>query len=167
MEDLQILKPILLVFWKLSMLKINLDKSTLFEINTSQDLIIRLASMLECKVSEWPLTYLGLPLGGNRKAIAFWDPMIDRVSRRLDGWKRTFLSLGGRITLIQTSVSHIHNYFLSLFKIRMSIVSKIDKLQRDFLCSGVRDNRIDHLISWDLVCKPKEYGGLGLGLITL
>ena len=28
------------------------------------------------------------------------DPMIDRISRRLDRWKKVFLFLGGRINLI-------------------------------------------------------------------
>ena len=39
-------------------------------------------------------------MGGNPKTIGFWDPMVERISRRLDGWKKAFLSLGGRITLI-------------------------------------------------------------------
>ena len=30
-----------------------------------------------------------------------------RVSRRLDGWKKVFLFLGGRITLIHLCLSHI------------------------------------------------------------
>ena len=50
MENLQNLKLILLVFGNISRLKIDLDKGTLFGINTSQDLITRLALMLECKV---------------------------------------------------------------------------------------------------------------------
>ena len=52
MEELQNLKLIMLVFEKLSGLKINLDKSTLSKINISQGLIISLASMLEQKVLD-------------------------------------------------------------------------------------------------------------------
>ena len=33
--------------------------------------------------------------------ISFWDLVVDRISRRLDGWKKALLSLGGGgITLI-------------------------------------------------------------------
>ena len=53
MEDLQDLKLVLLVFGNLSRLKINLDKSTLFGINTHQDLVSMLKLMLECKVWSW------------------------------------------------------------------------------------------------------------------
>ncbi|RVW89246.1 hypothetical protein CK203_032617 [Vitis vinifera] len=44
----------------------------------------RLAEMLDCKAFGWPILYLGLPLGGNPKACGFWDPVIERISRRLD-----------------------------------------------------------------------------------
>ena len=111
--------------------------------------------------------YLGLPLGGNPNSISFWDLMMDRVSRRLDGWKRAFLSLGGRITLIQSCFSHIPNYFLSLFKILASVALRIEKLQRDFLWSVSGEGKRDHLVKWDLVCRPKEFGTLGFGKIFL
>ena len=88
------LKLILLVFGQLSRLKINLEKSTLFGINISQELLSRLASILDCRVSKWPLSYLGLPLGRNPKTKRFWDPVVDRISRRLDEWKNTFFSWG-------------------------------------------------------------------------
>ena len=94
-KSLQNLKLILLVFGQLLGLKINLEKSTLSRINVNQESLTCLASSLDCRVSEWPLSYLGLPLGGNPMTISFWDPVVDRISRRLDGWKKAHLSLGG------------------------------------------------------------------------
>ena len=164
---LQNLKIILLVFGQVFGLKINLEKSIISGINTRQELLSSLALVLDCRVSEWPLSYLGLPLGGNPKTIGFWDPVVERISRRLDGWKKAYLSLGGRITLIQSCLSHIPSYFLSLFKIPVSIASKIEKMQRDFLWSGAGEGKKDYLIRWEVVTRPKELGGLGFGKISL
>ncbi|KAJ9671310.1 hypothetical protein PVL29_025144 [Vitis rotundifolia] len=156
-EELQTLKCLLLVFGHISGLKVNLDKSNIYGINLDQNHLYRLAEMLDCKVSNWPILYLGLPLGGNPKAI----------SKRLDGWQKTYLSFGGRITLIQSCLTHMPCYFLSLFKIPASVAAKIERLQRDFLWSGIGEGKRDHLVRWDVVCNPKAKGGLGFGKITL
>ncbi|RVW44120.1 putative ribonuclease H protein [Vitis vinifera] len=58
-------------------------------------------------------------------------------------------------------------YFLSLFKIPASVAAKIERLQRDFLWSGIGEGKRDHLVSWDVVCNPKAKGGLGFGMISL
>ncbi|RVW90756.1 Transposon TX1 uncharacterized 149 kDa protein [Vitis vinifera] len=165
-EELQTLKSLLLVFGHISGLKVNLNKSSIYGINLDQAHLSRLAEMLDCKASGWPILYLGLPLGGNPKACGFWDPVVERISSRLDGWQKTYLSFGGRITLIQSCLTHLPSYFLSLFKIPASVAAKIERLQRDFLWSGVGEGKRDHLVRWDVVCKPKTIGGLGLGNIS-
>ena len=126
-----------------------------------------MAKLLDCKASDWPILYLGLPLGGNPKACGFWDPVIERILQRLDGWQKAYLSFGGRITLIHSCLTHIPSYFLSLFKILASVAAKIERLQRDFLWSGVGEGKRDHLVSWDVVCNPKVKGGLGFRKISL
>ncbi|RVX14047.1 putative ribonuclease H protein [Vitis vinifera] len=143
-KDLQTLKSVLLVFGHIFGLK-----------------------PLDCKASGWPILYLGLPLGRNPKACGFWDPVFERISRRLDGWQKAYLSFGGRITLIQSCLTHMPCYFLSLFKIPASVAAKIERLQRDFSWSGVGEGKKDHLVSWDVVCNLKAKEGLGFGKISI
>ena len=38
------------------------------------------------------------------------------------------------------------------------MATKIERLQRDFLWSGAEECKRDHLISWNIVCKPKARG---------
>ncbi|RVX18806.1 putative mitochondrial protein [Vitis vinifera] len=82
--------------WAYFWLKVNLDKSNIYGINLDQAHLSRLAETLEYKASGWPILYLGLPLGGNPRAGGFWDPVIERISRRLDGWQRHTYPLEGR-----------------------------------------------------------------------
>ena len=98
--------------------------------------ISSLAELLDCKASGWPILYLGLPLGGNPKACGFWDLVIKRISRRLDGWQKAYLSFGGKITLIQFCLTHMPCYFLSLFKIPVLVVAKIEIAKRFFMVRG-------------------------------
>ncbi|RVW71380.1 putative ribonuclease H protein [Vitis vinifera] len=166
-EDLQTLKSLLLAFGHISGLKVNLDKSNIYGINLDHAHMSRLAETLGCKASGWPILYLGLPLGGNPRAGGFWDPVIERISRRLDGWQKAYLSFGGRITLIHSCLTHMPCYYLSLFKLPALVAAKIERLQRDFLWSGIGEGKKDHLVRWDVVCNPKERGGLGFGNISL
>ena len=90
-EDLQTLKSLLLVFGHISGLKVNFDKSNIYGINLEQNHLSRLVELLDCKVSGWLIPYLGLPLGRNPKTCGFWNPVIEKISRRLDGWQKAYL----------------------------------------------------------------------------
>jgi hypothetical protein len=78
------------------------------------------------------------------------------------GWKWMYLSKGGRLTLIKSTLSNIPTYYLSLFQIPMRVAKRIEKLQRDFLWGGVGDEFKFHLVNCSKVCMTMEAGGLGV-----
>ncbi|XXG59153.1 hypothetical protein AAC387_Pa04g1283 [Persea americana] len=80
----------------------------------------------------------------------------------LSSWKARHLSLGGRITLIQSALANLPIYYMSIIKCPIAIINRIEKLQRDFLWHGREDSKKIHLVNWKLVCSPKDSGGLGL-----
>jgi hypothetical protein len=47
---------------------------------------------------------LGMPLGAPFKSISIWNEVIEKVERRLAGWKKLYLSKGGRVTYSQYSL---------------------------------------------------------------
>lgn len=63
--------------------KINIAKSTLVGINVSEEELLSLASVAGCEVGLWPLSYLGMPLGDNPNRVAFWNPVIEKITKRL------------------------------------------------------------------------------------
>ncbi|RVW47779.1 hypothetical protein CK203_091747 [Vitis vinifera] len=75
-----------------------------------------MAVELGCRVGSLPTIYLGLPLGAQHKAISMWDGVEERMRRRLALWKRQYISKGGRITLIKSTLASIPIYQLSLFR---------------------------------------------------
>ncbi|RVW77728.1 hypothetical protein CK203_050336 [Vitis vinifera] len=74
--------------------KVNLDKSNLFGINLDQNHLSRLALMLDCKACDWPILYLGLPLGGNSIACGFWDPIPASMAAKIERLQRDFFGQG-------------------------------------------------------------------------
>jgi hypothetical protein len=89
------------------------------------------------------------------------------MERRLAGWKKLYLSKGGRLTLLKSTLSSLPTYFLSLFTISVSVAQRIEKLQRNFLLEGMGEEFKHHLVGWDKVCTPKEKGGLGIRSLIL
>ena len=83
------------------------------------------------------------------------------------GWKRLYLSKGGRVILIKSTLSNLPTYFLSLFPIPASVANRIEKLQRNFLWGSFGDDPKIHLVKWDTVCSPISSGGLGIRKIRL
>jgi hypothetical protein len=84
------------------------------------------------------------------------------MSRRLAPWKRSYLSKGGRIALIKSTLSNLPTYMMSLFPIPALVAKQIEKIQRDFLWGGMNDEAKMHLVEWEKVCTPLDEGGLGI-----
>ncbi|KAJ9689707.1 hypothetical protein PVL29_012417 [Vitis rotundifolia] len=95
-------------------------------------------------------------------ALATWEGVEERMRRRLARWKRQYLSKGGRITLIKSTLASIPVYQMSIFRMPKSVAKRLEKLQRDFLWGGGNTGRKIHLINWKAVCTHKEKGGLGI-----
>ena len=98
--DFVVLKRILRCFEISFGLRINLSKSMLVGIGTSNDEVKLLALKLLCKAGSFPFSYLGLPIGGKVRSKQLWNPVLADFKRKLSMWKRNYLSLGRRITLI-------------------------------------------------------------------
>lgn len=117
-EDIYInnLKNALTLFELASSLKINISKSTISLINISANRATRVANMMGISQQFLPVNYLGVPLGGKPNSKLFWNQITDKIHKRLNGWKYSHKSKGGRLTLIKSSLQSIPRYQLSTFK---------------------------------------------------
>lgn len=81
---------------------------------------------------------------------------------RLGSWKASFLSKGGRLTLLKSTLASILNYHLSLFTVPVSVVEVIEIKFCKFLWNDVGDHYRYHLVDWNSICRPLGCGGLGV-----
>lgn len=69
-------------------------------------------------------------LGGNPK-FCFLGASFPPFSKETKGWKREYLSLGGKISLIKDTMTNLPIYFLSI-KMPVKVLKMIEKIERDF-----------------------------------
>jgi hypothetical protein len=127
-DQIHNLGHILLCFKAISSLKVNLQK---FELVTVGEILHKeeLADILSCSISFLPLKYLGLPLNAfflNKKPIL--DRLVENMRKRLASQKKIYLSGGGHLTLIKSTLSNLPKYFLSLFPLPAGIIRRLGRL---------------------------------------
>lgn len=144
-NHLRFLRVLLVCFEAVSGLKVNLAKSLLVPVG-NVDNVAELASILGCGTSSLLLKYLGMPLGAHHKATSIWDDIVVKIERRLASWQKLYLSKGARVTLIKSTLSNLPKYFMSIFPIPIHVANRIEKLQRDFLWSGIGEEYKYHLV---------------------
>ena len=44
-----------------------------------------LAEILGCKVGTLPMSYLGIPLGALHNSPSIWNPILEKIERKLTG----------------------------------------------------------------------------------
>jgi hypothetical protein len=156
------LKDILILFSDATGLKVNFHKTSLVPINITQEEAQNLASSFGCRVEGLPFTYLGLPLGTTKPSVDDLMPLVSRLDKRLSGIS-SLLSYTGRLTLLNTTLNAIPLYAMCTIKIPVTIFVHFEKSGRQFLWANKDDFKHGKcLASWDMVCKPKDQGGLGV-----
>jgi hypothetical protein len=137
-ENLWTLKAILRGFEMVSGLKVNFWKSSILGINVSQD-FMRLASVfLNCRIGSILFKYLGLPVGAKIRREATWEPLMNSLRKRLGSWKNRFLSLEGRITLLNSILNAIPIFIFLSSKSRSKFGRKFVVFNENF-CGVVKE----------------------------
>ncbi len=131
-------------------------------LNVDIEKVHHLSKMFGCSVGTLPFTYLGLPLGTTRPKIIDFAPLVDRVERRLSATS-ALLSYGDRLTMVNSVLSSLPNYYMCSLSLPKSIIENIDRARRNCLWRGTDINSSrKSLVLWERVCQPKSRGGLGV-----
>lgn len=120
-----------------------------------------------CHVSGFSVTedigkYLGVPILHERVTNQSFKFILDEVDQRLSNWKAKSLSFAGRLTLTKSVIQVLPSYIMQSAYIPRHLCDDIDKRCKSFLWGDAEGVRHLHTVSWENVCRPKKWGGLGL-----
>jgi hypothetical protein len=135
---------------------------TFFCINLEESFLRASSSFLHCAVESIPFRFLGIPVGADPRRRATWIPIIESMKKRLSIWNGRILSIGGRVTLINSVLSSLPLYYFSFFKAPSCVLKELVTIQRNFLWGGREGERKMCWVSWERICQPKKLGGLGI-----
>ncbi|GLT40917.1 hypothetical protein SLA2020_150140 [Shorea laevis] len=161
-ENIFMVKTILRWFELMSGLRINFSKSSIHGYNMPVRWVEGSASMLRCGVGKSSFSYLGMPVDGNPGNKKLWEPLVNKFRAKLAIWKVISLSFGGRLTLLNSVLSALPIFYMSLFLIPNSVLTELISIQRTFLWGGIEGKKKISWVKWDNVCGSKVKGGLGV-----
>lgn len=112
-----------------------------------------LAQVLNCRIGALPTTYLGVPLDARNKDYKVWNPVVQRVEKRLEGGTKDICPKAGRKCFLRAHYRAFSRITSPCFMLQLWLL-KLEKIreirygmrqvgQRNFTwCSG----RLSHLL---------------------
>lgn len=64
------------------------------------------------------------------------DGVEERLRKRPSLWNRSYISKGGRVTFVRSTLARMPIYQMSLARMSKAVVNRLEKIQRDFLWGG-------------------------------
>lgn len=119
--------------------RVNSEKSKLFIL---ANILVRTARVLSANFGI-PLTgdlgkYLGVPLMHNRMNGRMFGYVVEKMRKKLSGWKTKFLSKSTRSILIETTIVAIPAYSMQIVKLLVSVIEQVKQIYRSIF--GERRN---------------------------
>nr|GFB88224.1 RNA-directed DNA polymerase, eukaryota, reverse transcriptase zinc-binding domain protein [Tanacetum cinerariifolium] len=143
------------------------DSLTIFHLFYADDVVFidkvdSTARLIGCSMFSTPFNYLGVKVGGAMSKLSSWDEVTSKVYSRLSKWKLNTLSIGGRLTLINSVLSSIPLYHMSIFKVPMSVLNLLELIRKNFFNGVDGSNKKMVWISWkkNLASKKKAIYGV-------
>jgi hypothetical protein len=89
-------------------------------------------------------------------------PLVQRIERRLVSTSNV-LNQAGRLEMVNSILSVVPTFFMSIIKLQPTITNMIDKYKKQCFWRGSDLNdKKPPLTAWNLATRPKKDGGLGI-----
>lgn len=104
--------------------------------------------------------YLGLPVYMGKSISKTFAYLMDRVWKRIHGWKEKMLSKAGKEILIKAIAEAIPTYAMSCFDLTKTLCDDICSMICRYWWSQQDNEHKMHWLSRETLCKRKKKGGL-------
>ena len=110
---------------------------------------------------------MGIPIHYRKLLNKEWKTVEDRFEKKLAAWVGRLLSYGDRLVLINSVLTSLPMFLLSFFEIPKGVRKRLDYYRSRFFWQSDQHKRKYRLTKWNLVCRPKQQGGLGILVLDI
>lgn len=135
-QDLLTTRTILDIFGGATGLRTNMAKCTVVPICCSDEEIARVGEYLPCQITEFPITYLGIPLSTNKLRKEHLEPLVDKVCGRLPKWKAGLMNKAGRLAHVKATLTAMPIHTLMTVAQVPWMIEAVDKTRWGFFWAG-------------------------------
>jgi hypothetical protein len=163
-EEWKEINKVLTLFCSASDLQINAQKTTFLHFGVSQQVLDVLKSYYHYNFQDLSdrvqVSWIFLKMGRYKSDDWLW--LLEKYEKRIRHWCNRWLSIGGRLVLIKVVLESQPVYWLALSNIPAMILQRIRQLIFGFLWTGCKKKKSFHLCNWNIIARPKLFGGWGL-----
>ncbi|KAM0890566.1 hypothetical protein ACQ4PT_026958 [Festuca glaucescens] len=162
-RELRAVSHMLSLFGEASGLRVNFRKTTATLIRGTHEEEERTTRILGCELARFPIRYLGLQLALRPLSKTEWQPLLDQVIKCVPAWQRGLIRREGRLVLINSVVAARAVHQMVVAEAPIWLLEDINRWMRAFFWAGKDEVQGGQcLVAWRSICKPKEFGGLGV-----
>jgi hypothetical protein len=143
-------------------MRVNFHKSEIIVMNLSNEAAHDISHLFACPLGNFPLKYLGVPLHYENLRREDIQPLVDKMLKRIAGWRGKLLSYAAKVVLIKACLTSIPIYLMSFIKFPKWAIRIINTHLANCLWNDNAEAHKIHLVNWDSVAMLKDFGGLGI-----
>jgi hypothetical protein len=117
--------------------------------------------ILQLEQETFEAKYLGLPTPDGRMGKDKFESLQAKLAKCLVEWDDNHKSQAAKEVLIKAIGQAIPIYVMSVFKLPLGLCDELTKIIRRYWWGAENGKRKTHWVAWDIMMRPKDYGGVG------
>jgi hypothetical protein len=115
-----------------------------------------IAQSLSCKIGEFPMQYLGVPVHHSKLKRDDIQHVVDKILKRAAGWRGKLINDAAKLELVRSVLASISIYLLSVIKFPKWAITLINSQMAHCLWDNYEGHHKYHLADWGLVTRKKR-----------